>query len=174
MPPENTFDAITDIDFKSLITAPLTACVDAQAQAASATANYIERAGFVYNPSADNYVTRTLTFNYTAEDGMYSITVPLISVVPVPFLQIHNVDLNFAADVKVTKSLDGKWKLQGRVADSNKDKNESEGEASSTYKRDLKVNINIKASTADMPMGISQLLKVMQDTITAKGSTDND
>lgn len=171
MPPENNdniYDAITQIDFKSLIGAPLTACVDAQAQAATATADYIERTGFQYNPSLGNYTTRTLSFVYYSEDGWRTIHVPLISVVPVPYLQIHNVDLNFTADVSVTKTLEGKWMLKGRVADSNKEKNETEGNATSSYEGDLKVKINIKASTADMPMGISALLQVMQDTIQAK------
>lgn len=171
MPPENNdniYDAITQIDFNSLISAPLTACVDAQAQAATATANYIERTGFQYNPSQGNYTTRTLSFVYYAEDGWRTIHVPLISVVPVPFLQIHNVDLNFTADVSVTKTLEGKWLLKGRVADSNKEKIETEGSVDSSYESDFKVKINIKASTADMPMGVSALLQVMQDSIQEK------
>ena len=171
MPPENdnTYDAITKIDFNSLLSAPLKACVDAQAQAASATASYIERTGFEYNASQDRYTTRTLTFTYTTDEGKRTIKVPLIAVVPVPYLQINNVDLNFTADVSVTKAINGQWKLQGRVADRIvKEKAEAEESNSSTYESDLKVKVNIKASTADMPMGISHLLQVMQDTILVK------
>lgn len=154
------------MDFGSLLGAPLKACVDAQAQAASATSDYIDRVCFKYNPDTKVYETETISFSYTTEEGEKRITVPLISVMPIPYLQIRHVDLKFAADVSV-----GNGQLVAKVStDNNQDKSNKEDkeEMSTDFKSDLKVDINIKASTSDMPMGVARLLQFMQQNINVK------
>ena len=144
--------------FGELITAPLNACVNAQAQAATATAEYIKRVGFVYDAQEKVYKPVTVSFTYIAESRTKRFTLPLITVVPVPYLQIHDVNLVFATEVSVK---DG-GQMEAKVSTKN---TESRGNESSEFRSDLKVNVNIKASTSDMPMGISRLLQVMQEHI---------
>lgn len=156
------------MDFGSLITAPLNACVDAQAQAATATAEYIHKVGFQYDEKKKVYMPVTCTFSYTTdnEDIEKQITIPLISVVPIPYLQIHDINLDFSTELTVE---DG-YHLVGKVSTRKKGlvTTKETTEETSSYKSDLKVDVNIKASTADMPMGVSQLLRVMQNLITMK------
>lgn len=154
-----TYSALDKLDFGSLLGSPLKSCIDAQAQAASATADYIQRVGFEYDPEQKLYKTRTLTFQYSTPEGEKKIIVPLISVVPVPFLQINNVDLDFTADVSVS---DGQ--LMGRVSAKN-DTYNAEDNQSTDYTNDLQVRVNIKAASADIPMGVSKLLQIMQENI---------
>jgi len=162
VPADNTYSPLEKIDFGALLTAPLKACVDAQAQAASATADYIENVGFEYDPEENVFKPVTVSFVYRTVEGEKKFTIPLITVVPVPYLQIHNVNLSFATELSVTDS----GRLEGKV--STNDKNKRTETQTSNFSSDIKVNVNIKASTSDMPMGISQLLKAMQNNITLK------
>lgn len=157
---KDIYSSIESINFSNLLGAPLTACVDAQAQAASATADYIERMGFFYDEDKGKYKPINIYFRYKSQEGDKKITLPLISVVPVPYLQIKDVDLRFTANL----SLDGEERrLVGVVSDQLEKK---DGNTSSySYSSDIKVNVNIKAGTADMPMGISRLLQIMQNNI---------
>ena len=162
--------ALEKMNFGALLGAPLKACVDAQAQAATATSDYIDRVCFKYNPQTNVYETETISFTYTTDEGEKRITVPLISVMPIPYIQIRHVDLKFAADVSVS---DGQ--LVAKVAtENNSDKaNKEENEVMTTdFKSDLKVDINIKASSADMPMGVARLLQFMQQNINVKEASE--
>ena len=153
-----------------MLGAPLKACVDAQAQAATATSDYIDRVCFKYNPQTNVYETETISFTYTTDEGEKRITVPLISVMPIPYIQIRHVDLKFAADVSVS---DGQ--LVAKVAtenNSDKAKKEENEEITTDFKSDLKVDINIKASSADMPMGVARLLQFMQQNINVKEASE--
>lgn len=162
MPNKDNIYDIENMEFGELLTAPLNACVDAQAQAASATAEYIQNVGFQYDAREKIYKPVTFSFTYTTENGKKRYTIPLISVVPVPYLQIHNVNLAFSTELSTVD----RGELIGKI--STGDKNNVEVKESSDFTSTLKVNVNIKASTADMPMGISQLLRVMQNEISVK------
>ncbi|MBR6844342.1 MAG: DUF2589 domain-containing protein [Bacteroidales bacterium] len=162
--------ALEKMNFGALLGAPLKACVDAQAQAATATSDYIDRVCFKYNPQTNVYETETISFTYTTDEGEKRITVPLISVMPIPYIQIRHVDLKFAADVSVS---DGQ--LVAKVAtenNSDKAKKEENEEMTTDFKSDLKVDINIKASSADMPMGVARLLQFMQQNINVKEASE--
>lgn len=162
--------ALEKMNFGALLGAPLKACVDAQAQAATATSDYIDRVCFKYNPQTNVYETETISFTYTTDEGEKRITVPLISVMPIPYIQIRHVDLKFAADVSVS---DGQ--LVAKVAtenNSDKAKKEESEEMTTDFKSDLKVDINIKASSADMPMGVARLLQFMQQNINIKEASE--
>lgn len=162
--------ALEKMNFGALLGAPLKACVDAQAQAATATSDYIDRVCFKYNPQTNVYETETISFTYTTDEGEKRITVPLISVMPIPYIQIRHVDLKFAADVSVS---DGQ--LVAKVAtenNSDKAKKEESEEMTTDFKSDLKVDINIKASSADMPMGVARLLQFMQQNINVKEASE--
>ena len=104
----------------------------------------------------------TFSFTYTTENGKKRYTIPLISVVPVPYLQIHNVNLAFSTEISTT---DG-GELIGKISAGDKVKVETT--ETTDFSSALKVNVNIKASTADMPMGISHLLRAMQNEISVK------
>ena len=162
--------ALEKMNFGALLGAPLKACVDAQAQAATATSDYIDRVCFKYNPQTNVYETETISFTYTTDEGEKRITVPLISVMPIPYIQIRHVDLKFAADVSVS---DGQ--LVAKVAtenNSDKAKKEENEDMTTDFKSDLKVDINIKASSADMPMGVARLLQFMQQNINVKEASE--
>lgn len=162
---KTSVDALEHTDFGSLLGAPLQACVDAQMQAAYATTDYLDRVCFKYNPETNAYETVTVSFGYSTEDGDKRITLPLASVMPMPFLQIHNVNLHFAADVSVA---DGQ-QLMAKVSSSTGRTSTSQQETGQTqYSNDIKVDVNVVATSSDMPMGVAKLLQVMQQFIQQK------
>lgn len=171
---DNTYSALETMPFGELLTAPLNACVDAQAQAATATTEYIKKVGFIYDSHDKVYRPVTVSFTYNTELGAKRFTLPLITVVPVPYLQIHDVNLVFSAEVS---AVDG-GHLEGKVSTKNQTRRtttemEMTEQQSSAMDSSLRVNVNIKASTSDMPMGVSKLLQVMQNYISVKEAKDD-
>ena len=172
---KTSVDALEHTDFGSLLGAPLQACVDAQMQAAYATTDYLDRVCFKYNPETKTYETVTVSFGYSTEDGDKRITLPLASVMPIPFLQIHNVNLHFAADVSVADgqqlmakvSADG-YSATGRTSTSQQETGKTQ------YSNDIKVDVNVVATSSDMPMGVAKLLQVMQQFIQQKDIEPDD
>ena len=168
--------ALEHTDFSNLLGAPIKACVDAQVQAAQATADYIDRVCFKYNPDSKAYETVTITFRYTTDEGDKRITLPLVSVMPIPYLQINHVNLKFAADVSVGDS----GRLTAKVSTENGERKTENGERrtengeqrteekTTNYSNEIKIGVNIHAATSDMPMGVAKLLEFMQQNIHAK------
>ena len=86
-----------------LIGAPLMAMVQGQAQAAQATAEFIERIGFVANDDSTRRL-RMIAFHYTrrGSDGKphpWRLEVPLLSLVPIPAIQIREGHIEFAVRI---------------------------------------------------------------------------
>jgi len=92
-----------------LIGAPLMALVQAEVQSAQASAEFVERVGFERKPGAelDPHAIgdlRMATFRHqrTDPDGKlqtYSVNIPLLSMVPIPLIQIKNAELDFAVRI---------------------------------------------------------------------------
>ena len=87
-----------------LIGAPLMAMVQGQAQAAQATAEFIERIGFVASNDDSTRRLRMIAFRYTrpGPDGKprpWRLDVPLLSLVPIPAIQIREGHVEFAVRV---------------------------------------------------------------------------
>lgn len=166
---KTSVDALERTDFGSLLGAPLQACVDAQMQAAYATTDYLDRVCFKYNAESNAYETVTVSFGYSTEDGDKRITLPLASVMPIPFLQIHNVNLHFAADVSVADGQQLMAKVSAdRYSASGRTSTSQQETAKSQYTNDIKVDVNVVATSSDMPMGVAKLLQVMQQFIQQK------
>ena len=103
------------LQMDQLIGAPLCAAVDASLQLAESTADFIRNAGF---DDAGN--VRTVAFGYQRfsdnRDGTGSleemqVNVPLLAVVPVPNLQVDEVNLLFDIEVKQSERRDSSMEL---------------------------------------------------------------
>lgn len=97
-------DQFSGLDMKNLIGAPLGAAADASVQLAHSTADFINTVGFDKNGK-----TRTAVFKFNQigknEDGSLenqemSVDVPLLAIVPIPNLQIDEVNILFDMEVK--------------------------------------------------------------------------
>lgn len=100
-----------------LIGAPLMAMVQGQAQAAQATAEFIDRIGFMPE-DADGGARRLrmIAFHYTRPDmdgksRRWRLEVPLLSLVPIPAIQIREGEIEFAVKISDVGSVDSRISL---------------------------------------------------------------
>jgi hypothetical protein len=190
-------DIMKSIPFLQLIGSPIVAIIQAEAMAARATAEFIESIGFVKHAdrSDENHYgeLRTITFEYAKQDVNgrevhEEITLPLLSLIPIPMLQIKDAQLAFnikvidtdssastraraldATRMGATRASDAAFSTQGGAAPVGLMavyKPATTSSSSSKTESDMKVNINLVQS--DMPAGLQQLFQIMENAATSR------
>jgi len=103
-------DASVPRSFGEILGGLMGAVIDAQAQAARATIDFIEDVGTIEG-SVDSDVIhelRNISFNYIKNDenglpAKYSLELPLLSLVEIPAINIHTAKFSFYYDVTTTE-----------------------------------------------------------------------
>ncbi len=190
-----------------LIGAPLKALIDAEAQSAMATARYIEKVGFETSTDPDlNSAApfesplgdlRTVKFNVRRPDtdGQpvdSQVELPLLSMLPIPALQIKNAELEYAVKILETRLRDapreqigqrvrqsvstGVGAREGDEEDSElAEQTDHEVELTAVYGRsdeatrqrnslDMQIRMKVNVEQADLPSGLARLLNLMDAT----------
>lgn len=169
------------IPISQIIAAPIVAMIEGETIAARATKEFIETVGFK-NPNKlsinDFGELSMVTFKYLKSNADFSqveesISVPILSLFPIPLLQIKNAEIEFGLDLTVrnlksspenrsllTSKPDSQYSkkidVYGRLANRN--------DANSDAKVQMKVKINLGQS--DLPLGISKLFQIMDNATT--------
>ena len=160
--------ALNSIPFGSIIGGPLAACVHAQAEAAQTTMDFIR--GFTMTDSSLDIEGRepvTVTFSFIMEGVPMLMTVPLMTIVPIPYMRINYVDLSFTADITACDS----EKMEAKYASEGYKRTEEDEKSISMQS---KMGISIRAATSDMPSGMAKMLDffgnnlIIQETLTAE------
>jgi hypothetical protein len=175
------------IPFGAIIGAPLKAAVEAQSAAAVACYDFIRKIGFNDKGEVNN-----VTFSYqrkgtapegqTAAQATVTLTVPVLTMMPLPFIRIESMNLSFKASISAVNAseakkseaigLDGKfeagaglavWKVSASGGISSK--KDSTATNSSKYSVEHTIDISIHAVQDDMPAGLAKLLNIMTDSI---------
>ncbi len=99
----------TAISFASLVGAQLTALIEAEAEAAETSAEFIENVGFEKDPNTGVMKLRSVTFEMLRRDvdgktRKHLISVPVLTLVPIPLLTIEEADLEFDLTVETIKT----------------------------------------------------------------------
>ena len=188
---------LKQIPFGYLIGEPLKAAVEAQAIAAKTTIEFIEKVGFVPRDAsqdmlfidetkdADAGTVRNVTFKYKKRDENnadveHSLSVPILSIVPIPVLRIDEVTIDFTAKIndtiesttktgfQLTADVAGKYKswwspisLEFRTSM----KYETASQVSARYTRDYTMSIHVRAVQDDIPAGLSRVLDILESSI---------
>jgi len=191
---------LRQIPFGYLIGEPMKAAIEAQALAAKTTVEFIEKVGFVpkdtlqdmlfvdESKDADAGDVRNVTFKYkkTDENGSVndvSLSVPILSIVPIPYLRIDEMTIDFTAKLndtivnttktnfKLDSTVGGKFKswwspvsLEFRTSMSY----QSSRERASRYTREYSMNIHVRAVQDDIPAGLERVLDLLEQTIKEK------
>lgn len=191
-------EQIASLPFGHLIGAPMTAAIEAQAAAAKATVDFISEVGFVPSdpdddplfpttgPAGDMGEVRMITFTYESAgdaSSSASLTVPLLTVVPIPYLGIDQLTIDFVAKISeavtaqrknasssvVRGSANAKigWgPVSAGLKGSYSRKHASTSSRTSKYQTELTMNVQVTASSSDMPGGMARVLDILQDLIT--------
>lgn len=97
-------NALQAIPFSSLIGGPLDACVQAQAQAARTSYEFINQVGLTVDPITGEKKAINVTFQYNNQGQLATLVVPLIAIVPIPYLGINTVEIDFLANISASSS----------------------------------------------------------------------
>ena len=153
------------LDFKRIIGAPLSACVSAQEEAAQATLEYINEVVFRRkDDDPDNLEPVTVTFYFESAGVVNRLTIPLLCIVPVPYLQIEQVNLTFQATVTESSMSDDRLQLKAKYSTPG-DSGEESDASKSEYQNRRCIDVNLCVTAADMPMGISKILEIFNNQL---------
>ena len=192
---------LRQIPFGYLIGAPLKSAIEAQALAAKTTIEFIEKVGFLPEDTDQDMLfidentsdakagkIRNVTFDYkkideNEEEKEVELTVPILSIVPIPYLRLDEMTIDFTAKLtdtikhvtktgfKLDSSVSGKYKswwsplsLEFRTSMSY----ETARTTAARYTREYTMNINVRAVQDDMPAGLSRILDLLEQTIKEK------
>lgn len=167
LPVDNQESLLQELDFNRILGAPLSACVNAQEEAAQATLQYLNEVVFTQTGDDDSSLEPvTVSFYFESAGQVHRIVMPLLLIVPVPYLQIDRVDLTFQATVTESRmnhdtrklSLKAKYSAPGDSAEVSK-------ETKAEYMNKRCIDINLSVTSADMPMGISKLLEIFNNQL---------
>jgi hypothetical protein len=187
---------LNNIPFECLIGGPLTAAVKAQGLAAKETATFIQEVGFVLDEKG-NATLRTVEFQYSrltknAKDETdtedVTIKVPLLTLVPIPFIRINDMNINFKAKINANSKVESSEKssteknakLTGGVSywfykvnfeGGISSKSDSTASRHSDYSVEYTMDVNVHATQDSMPAGLQVVLNKLTDSIHEKSST---
>lgn len=179
-------DQFAGLPMENLIGGPLAAACDAQVNLAKATSDFIENVGL-----DEEKKVRMVDFQFskpeeieqadgsiTVEAREYNISVPFISIVSVPTLQVQDVDVSFNMEVKSSfsesKKDDRKAAFEaegsGRIGPF-KVRVKASGSVSSsketqrTSDNSAKYAVRVTAKQSGTPEGLSRALDILQQGI---------
>lgn len=189
----NLIDDLNSLDFSSYIGGPMQAAVNAQNSAAMAVVDFIKNVGFEEITGENNTVTesiRYVTFSYEKhlEDdktATYELSVPLLTIVPIPSLRIDEMTIDFNAKLNSVETNDVSNEL-GIDATLSAGFKKIGFSASASYKRTsvsgskiektYEMNIHVRVVNDELPAGLDRILRILESEITngAKQQDDDD
>lgn len=162
------------LEMDKLIGAPLAAAADASISLANSTADFINRVGFDKNNNA-----RTVKFKYhqrsVNEDGTsnldeMSVDVPILAIVPIPNLQVDEVNVLFDMEVKQSEKLDVGMDMGAAIGGSVGNgfikvsvTGSISAHSSHTRSSDnsAKYHVDVRAANHGIPEGLARVLDMM-------------
>ena len=167
------------MSLQQLISAPLVATIDADAMSAERYMKHFMSLAFEsYNPvDGSTGALRLISFNFTDSDASggaeKKVSVPLVSLVTLPLLQIKHADFDFDINIidAVAAAPNEHFSLNRGEVESPRGKERDEGlnfraslapqsgrGASSSLQANMKIHVSMQQ--ADMPSGLSQFLQL--------------
>jgi hypothetical protein len=168
---------LASIPFGALIGGPMNAAIQAQANAALSTVEFIKSVGF----DKDDKVTN-ITFKYGDSASLQTLEVPLLTVIPIPFIRIDDMSINFKASMSQSNETEDKtsssvakeakleasasyWFVKAKMSASISSKKDSSSTRNSKYAVEYTIDVNVHAVQDDMPAGMSKILNILAESI---------
>ncbi|MEO5373291.1 MAG: DUF2589 domain-containing protein [Alphaproteobacteria bacterium] len=169
---------LASLDFSNLIGGPLNAIVEAQAKSAITTANFIKEVGFTKDNKVVNVDFTYNKKNDSGSDEEFTLTLPFITMLPVPYISISYAEVEFNA--KITSTTESKtednfsqvvdasagggwWFASARV--SSKTSYQKKSSYSDKEERTFDMHVRVEARNVDMPTGTERILTLLENTI---------
>ena len=196
---------LTQLPFGNIIGAPMKAAIEAQALAARSTLEFIQAVGFQKQdtddqlfppipnnnqlPDANFERVRSVTFTYLQQnangvDQTVSLTVPILTIVPIPFLRIDEMTIDFMAkmteEYKNSNQAANEFNLQSNASVGYKSfwspvtanfnvsvsyKHSSTTQTSNRFSTEATMSVHVRAVQDAMPAGLSKVLTMLEQAI---------
>jgi len=109
-----------------MLSSPLTAVIKAQALAAQTTIDFIEKVGLEEDPNTGELSVRAAQFSYDqpvpdpSNPGAVisqpaTLTVPLLTLAPIPFIRISDLNVSFEFKIRDVSSNQSKAEITGKT-----------------------------------------------------------
>jgi len=182
-------EQFSGLEMDKLIGAPLAAAADASMNLANSTAEFINRVGFDDKGNVRNvafkYQKRSVNEDGTSNLDEMKVDVPILAIVPIPNLQVDEVNILFDMEVKQSEKKDTsldvgatvtgslgigpiKVSVTGNVSVHSNNTRSSDNSA--------KYHVDVRASNHGIPEGLARVLDMMAANIAPSlvGSTVKD
>lgn len=181
------------LPFGNIIGGPLVAAVEAQAKAARSTVDFIQ--SVAYKPVPDGTSVdadrelQTVKFVYQSGDKNAELSVPLLVIVPIPYIRIDDMTIQFKANISaetavqdttttsaaanINANVTGRYgwgpaKVEASFSASYSAKKDSTSAANSKYAVEYTMDIYVHAVQDDIPAGMQKVLNLLNDSIQGK------
>lgn len=174
------------LPFGAIIGAPLKACIEAQAMAAMTSWRFIQEVGLQTNSETGDKEVMNVSFLFTQKGETAQINVPLLTVVPIPYIAVQQIDISFKANISASKSASeneeirvdkeaninahgklgfGIFSLESQMEASYSSKKDSKATQESRYSVEYTMDVAIKAGQEDMPAGLAKILEILNNNV---------
>lgn len=171
------------LPFGEILAGPMLAMIQADTIAAQASAEFIENVGFVNGTQNGNFgQMRMITFTYQKQNigepaETITLKVPLLSLIPIPLLQVREAEIDFGVEI-IDMQSSGPAQSHLRTASGNLsylDGNRTAMDVILREQRDTHIQMKMKVhfAQADIPSGLSRLLQVMDNSLLSTTNTNS-
>lgn len=185
-PSQVATSALSAIPFGSIIGGPLKACIEAQAMAAQASWNFIKEVGLNTNAETGEKEAINVTFRFLKDGRMAQLNVPLLTIVPIPYIAITDIDIAFKANISASSSsvsensssssMDagvngtaglkvGPFHVDASFNANYSSKKDSKATQESKYSVEYTMDVAVKAGQESMPAGMAKLLELLGNAL---------
>lgn len=195
-PSQVATSALQAIPFGSIIGGPLKACIEAQAMAAQTTWKFIQEVGLNTDPDTQEKTAVNVSFQFLQGGRMVQLNVPLLTIVPIPYIAIQTIDINFKANISASSSsvqedssnqamggsaevtaglAAGPFHLDAKMSANYSSKKDSKATQESKYSVEYTMDVAVKAGQDSMPAGLAKVLELLGNTLDVsdpKGTLD--
>lgn len=168
-----------------MIGGPLQACIEAQAMAAKTTWDFIQQVGLNTDEKGEKSAIN-VSFSFMQGGRMVQLNVPLLTIVPIPYIAIHSIDINFKASISASSSSFnentesttkggelgvnasvgfGPFKAKANLKANYSSKKDSKATEESKYSIESTIDVAVKAGQDSMPAGLAKVLEMLGNAL---------
>ncbi len=185
-PSQVATSALTGIPFSQIIGSPLKAAIEAQAMAAQTTWRFIQEVGLNTDRMTGEKKAVNVSFGFIQDGKEVRLNVPLLTIVPIPYIAINSIDIAFKAKINAESSSHNEASDSNETSASGKasgkvgfgcfsasfeasagysSKKDSKSTQDSKYSVEYTLDINVKAGQDSMPAGLARMLDILNNCI---------
>lgn len=169
------------LPFDNLIGGPLNACIQAQNDAAMTSINFINNVCLNEDKETGEKSAIYVSFSFIQNGRKVVINVPMIAIVPIPYITINSIDISFKATVNgvesESSSTETEYESKGTKKSTRKTglfrkktttinstfstKRDSKSTQDSKFSVEATIDVAVHAGQESMPAGMAKILEML-------------